>query len=90
MAGKLLSRRMWNLLIVARMDAVMTLSAKNADTNGDLSGLIDRLRRRAEIRRAIPHRKSAQEGKPDRIADLLDEAANAIEELLNERRVVLD
>jgi hypothetical protein len=43
--------------------------------------LIYRLRKRAEIRRSIPHRKSVQEGKPDRIADLLDEAANEIEEL---------
>lgn len=43
--------------------------------------LIYRLRKRAEIRRNIPNRKSVQEGKPDRIADLLDEAANEIEEL---------
>lgn len=43
--------------------------------------LIYRLRKRAEIRRNIPHRKSVQEGKPDRIADLLDEAASEIEEL---------
>ena len=43
--------------------------------------LIFRLRKRAEIRRSIAHRKSVQEGKPDRIADLLDEAANRIEEL---------
>ena len=40
-----------------------------------------RLRKRAEIRRSIPHRKSVQEGKPDRLADLLDEAADRIEEL---------
>jgi len=44
-----------------------------------------RLRKRAEIRRQIPSRKSAQEGKPDRIADLLEEAANRIEELENEQ-----
>ena len=43
--------------------------------------LVYRLRKRAEIRRNIPHRKSVQEGKPDRIAELLDEAANEIEEL---------
>ena len=43
--------------------------------------LIYRLRKRAEIRRNIPTRKSVQEGKPDRIAELLDEAANEIEEL---------
>lgn len=40
--------------------------------------LIYRLRKRAEIRRNIPHRKSVQEGKPDRIADLLEEAADEI------------
>ncbi len=44
--------------------------------------LIDRLKKRAEIRRSITTRKSVQEGKSDRIADLLEEAANALEELL--------
>lgn len=43
--------------------------------------LIERLRKRAEIRRQIPGRKSVEEGKPDRIADLLDEAADEIERL---------
>jgi hypothetical protein len=43
--------------------------------------LIYRLRKRAEIRRQIPTRKSVQEGNPDRIADLLEEAANEIEKL---------
>jgi len=43
--------------------------------------LIYRLRKRAEIRRQIEDRKSVQEGKPDRIADLLEEAANRIEKL---------
>ena len=43
--------------------------------------LIFRLRKRAEIRRQIPSRKSVQEGAPDRIADLLEEAANEIERL---------
>jgi len=43
--------------------------------------LIFRLRKRAEIRRQIKTRKSVQEGQPDRIADLLEEAANRIEEL---------
>lgn len=45
--------------------------------------LIERLRKRAEIRRSIATRKSVQEGKPDRIADLLDEAANALEAKLD-------
>jgi hypothetical protein len=41
--------------------------------------LVYRLRKRAEIRRQIPDRKSVQEGKPDRVADLLEEAADYIE-----------
>jgi hypothetical protein len=43
--------------------------------------LVYRLRKRAEIRRQIPGRKSVQEGKPDRMAELLDEAALEIETL---------
>lgn len=43
--------------------------------------LVYRLRKRAEIRRQIPTRKSVQEGKPDRMAELLDEAANEIVKL---------
>jgi hypothetical protein len=43
--------------------------------------LVYRLRKRAEIRRQIPTRKSVQEGSPDRIADLLEEAANEIEHI---------
>jgi hypothetical protein len=41
--------------------------------------LVYRLRKRAEIRRNIPHRKSVQNNEPDRIADLLEESANEIE-----------
>ncbi len=40
--------------------------------------VVYRLYKRAEIRRQIPSRKSVQEGKPDRIADLLEEAAREI------------
>jgi hypothetical protein len=43
--------------------------------------LVFRLRKRAEIRRQIPGRLAVVEGKPDRIADLLDEAATEIENL---------
>jgi len=43
--------------------------------------IVDRLRIRASIRRQIPGRKSVQENKPDRIADLLDEAAQEIQDL---------
>jgi putative methionine-R-sulfoxide reductase with GAF domain len=48
----------------------------NIMSNDDL---VYRLRKRAEIRRQIDTRKSVQEGKPDRIADLLEEAADYIE-----------
>ncbi len=41
--------------------------------------LVFRLRERARIRRQIPGRKSVQENKPDRIADLLEEAADEID-----------
>ena len=43
--------------------------------------LVYRLRKRAEIRRNIQDRKSVQEGRADRIADLLEEAADEIERL---------
>ena len=45
--------------------------------------LVFRLRKRAEIRRQIPGRKSVEEGTKDRIADLLEEAADEIERLHN-------
>lgn len=40
--------------------------------------LVFRLRKRAKIRRQIQTRKSVQENKPDRLADLLEEAAERI------------
>jgi hypothetical protein len=43
--------------------------------------LVFRLRKRAEIRRQIKDRKSVQEGARDRIADLLEEAADELTEL---------
>ena len=43
--------------------------------------LLFRLRKRAEIRRQIPGRLAVVEGKPDKIANLLDEAADRIQEL---------
>jgi hypothetical protein len=49
--------------------------------------LVFRLRKRAEIRRQIPGRKSVEEGASDRIADLLEEAAAEIEHL---QKMVLD
>jgi hypothetical protein len=44
--------------------------------------LINRLRKRAEIRRNIHHRKSVINNEPDRIAELLEEAAKTIEILI--------
>lgn len=55
--------------------------------------LVYRLRKRAEIRRQIQTRKSVQNGEPDRLSDLLEEAANEIVELKKQvvaLRVVLD
>ena len=46
--------------------------------------IVYRLNKRAEIRRQISSRKSVQEGKPDRISDLLEEAALEIEKLRKE------
>ena len=43
--------------------------------------LVYRLRKRAEIRRQIPGRKSVEEGAADRIADILEEAALEIDRL---------
>lgn len=43
--------------------------------------LVFRLRKRAEIRRQISTRKSVQEGSPDRLADLLEEAAAELDRL---------
>ena len=43
--------------------------------------LVYRLRKRAEIRLQIATRKSVQENKPDRLAMLLLEAADRIEQL---------
>ena len=54
--------------------------------NHNENDLVYRLRKRAEIRRQIDTRKSVQEGKPDRIADILDEAADEIERLRNEHQ----
>jgi hypothetical protein len=52
--------------------------------------LVFRLRKRAEIRRQIQTRKSVQEGAPDRIADLLEEAADEIERLMSKSNINLD
>ena len=64
---------------------------RNDDVTKEIERMIDnrkedlvyRLRKRAEIRRQIADRKSVKEGKPDRISDLLEEAASEIERLNN-------
>ena len=43
--------------------------------------LVERLKKRAEIRRQAIGRKSVENGEPDRIADLLEEAAAKLEQL---------
>jgi hypothetical protein len=49
--------------------------------------ITEKLRIRADIRRNAKGRKSVEEGKPDRLAVLLDEAANEIDRLrANEHR----
>ena len=47
--------------------------------------IVYRLKKRAEIRRQIPGRRSVIEGKPDRISDLLEEAAEEIMKLRREK-----
>ena len=51
---------------------------KDSLPEGDI---VYRLLKRAEIRRSIPLRKSVIKGEPDRIADLLEQAAIEIHEL---------
>ena len=50
--------------------------------------LVFKLQERARIRRQIPTRKSVQEGATDRIADLLEEAANEIIRLKEENALL--
>lgn len=52
--------------------------------------IVYRLRKRAEIRRHIPGRKSVEEGTADRIADILEEAATEIERLRDLARNLQD
>jgi hypothetical protein len=59
----------------------MIVMIKSRVTLTDTNDLVYRLLKRAEIRRQIPTRKSVQEGAPDRIADLLEEAAEEIIQL---------
>lgn len=52
--------------------------------------IVTRLITRAAIRRGIQTRKSVQENKPDRIADLLEEAAKEISELRNLTNLIVN
>lgn len=55
--------------------------------------LVERLRTRATIRRQIPTRKSVQNNEPDRLSDLLEEAADRIDsyhKLINSYRGLLN
>jgi hypothetical protein len=61
------------------LEAFRQMGEKLRRKTVDKEDLIYRLRKRAEIRRQINTRKSVQEGAPDRIADLLEEAADALE-----------
>ncbi len=65
----------------------ITLENTIADMDINEQDIVYRLRRRAEIRRQIPGRRSVQEGKPDRLADLLDEAAAEIERLQDQQQL---
>lgn len=55
-----------------------------------MDDIVNRLLKRAEIRRQIPSRKSVQEGKPDRMAELLDEAATEIVRLRRENQRLIE
>lgn len=57
---------------------------------GSVDDLVYRLEKRAEIRRQIPGRKSVENNEPDRIADLLEEAAKKIKLLDRDYRFMKD
>lgn len=57
------------------------MSVSSVEQPNGTKNLVLRLRIRASIRRNIPTRKSVQEGAPDKLSDLLEEAANRIEYL---------
>jgi hypothetical protein len=73
--------RVWHIGCASAFQAEQAGSSPATRSNFMKDDLVFRLRKRAEIRRNITTRKSVQEGQPDRIADLLEEAAIALEEL---------
>ena len=78
------------LTYCSECQTLLFVNTKDDDCPGskiiDENDIVYRLRKRAEIRRQIPDRKSVQEGRPDRIADILEEAANEIENLRKQKR----
>lgn len=68
-------------LIEAFKDAPVDHSGCATVAKVDETDIVYRLEKRAEIRRQIATRKSVQEGKPDRLSMLLDEAAAEIRRL---------
>ena len=73
-----MSKRAKELLEIFKDNEVTT---SGCVTRVDEQDLVYRLNKRAEIRRQIKERKSVKEGKPDRISDLLEEAAKEIQRL---------
>lgn len=71
-------------MVKSIIDIEREKTEKMIDPTLDLLDLILRLRIRASIRRKISTRRSVQEGKPDRLADLLEESANVLSRLKNE------
>ena len=62
----------------------MPTQVNHVDVLTGIGELIERLNTRAVIRRSIKERKSVKEGKPDRISDLLEEAADKLEAIADE------
>lgn len=52
---------------------------EESDILNKINDLVSRLHKRADIREQITSRKSVQEGKPDKLNDLLREAATTID-----------
>ena len=73
------------LTYCSECQTLLFVNTKDDDCPGskiiDENDIVYRLRKRAEIRRQIPDRKSVQEGRPDRIDDILEEADNEIKSL---------
>lgn len=74
--------------ITSHSDPIDQILAQEDFVKADF--LVDRLKIRAMIRRQAQDRKSVQEGKRDRLADLLDEAANYISILESDNAVLVE